>query len=195
MMTTLGALSLLAAPLSAKSTASTPRFADFRRCFMESEFGKKEQENLQEMQKQMEKSIGDLSAQIKEVQDKLANEDVLDSLSEEAVANLKTQQDTLMGEMQRYQMQFPQIVQQAQSQSVFAVREKAKEAAKELAAEKKYSAVLNEDQAFFFEAKLDVTDEVIKKLNAKFEQEQKEESAKVAKSEKAKKKADKNDKK
>ena len=184
MMTTLGALSLLAAPLSAKTTASTPRFADFRRCFMESDLGKREQERLQDMQQQMEKSIQDLSAQIKEVQEKLANEDTLDSMSEEAVANLKKEQETLMGEMQRYQMQFPQIIQQAQSQSIFAVREKANKAAKELAQEKKYSAVLNEEQAFFFEEKLDVTDQVISKLNAQFEKDQKEETVKAEKQKK-----------
>lgn len=179
MMITLGSLSLLASPLSAKASANTARFVDFRKCFLESNFGKQEQERFQEMQTQMEKSIKDLTAQLTEVQEKLNDEDVRDALSKKAEEELQEKQNTLTAELQRYQMQFPQILQQAQSQSFYMVREKAKNAATELATEKKLGCILSEDQAFFYKAELDVTAQVIEKLNKLYEKESQEASAKA----------------
>ena len=144
---------------------------------MESEFGKGEQENFKTMQSQMEKSIGEISEQLKKEQDELSNPDITDALTVEALDEKKAKVQTRAGELQRYQMQFPQILQQAQNQSFYTFREKVKEAASELANEKKYGCILNEEQAFFYKKELDVTDAVIVKLNKMH----KEESAKSEK--------------
>lgn len=193
LMTTLCVLSFSTAALSAKAPANAARITDFRRCFMESELGLKEQESFKAMQEQMEKSIKEVTDQLTDIQAKLSDEDVRDSLSKEAEDELMAKQKTLTGELQRYQMQFPQILQQAQNQAFYNFREKVKAAASELAAEKKYGCILNEEQAFFYKEELDVTDAVIAKLNkihqAEIKQEEKA-SAEAAKVEKKAKKAE-----
>jgi Skp family chaperone for outer membrane proteins len=200
LMTTVCALTLSSVSLIAKVPANAARVTDFRRCFMESELGKQEQESFKAMQEQMEKSVKEVTDQLTDIGAKLADEDILDSLSKEAEDELKAKQATLAGELQRYQMQFPQILQQAQNQSFYNFREKVKVAAAELASEKKYGCILNEEQAFFYKAELDVTDAVIAKLDKMNEEEAKKaekakaDAAKVnaeaAKAEKENKKAE-----
>ncbi|MCH9616849.1 MAG: hypothetical protein SP4CHLAM5_01230 [Chlamydiia bacterium] len=195
LMTTVCALTLSTATLAAKVPANAARVTDFRRCFMESELGKKEQENFKVMQEQMEKSVKEVTDQLTDIQAKLADEDIMDSLSKEAEDELKAKQATLTGELQRYQMQFPQILQQAQNQTFYQFREKVKAAATELAAEKKYGCILNEEQAFFYKAELDVTDAVIAKLDKMHEQEAEKAKVDAAKANAEAAKAEKENKK
>lgn len=169
-------LSIAALPLSAKSSSNSAKIVDFGRCYMESEFGKREQDNFNQMKDQMENSIKDLSDQLTEVQTKLDDEFIVDSLSPEAEKELNDKKNTLIGELQRYQMQYPQIMQNAQQQSVYAFAERVKAASKDLAKEKSYSLIMNKDQVFHYTEELDVTSDVIVRLDSMY----KTENAKAA---------------
>ncbi len=164
----LAVITAITLPLAAKPSQSSPRVVDFAKCFTESSFGKREQANFNQMKEQMEKAIQDLSEQMKETSAKLEDEFVRDSLSPEAEKDLQNKMQTLTGELQRYQQQYYYMLQQANMKTMNAMSEKVKQACHTLAEEKKYTLIMNQEQVFNYNSELDVTADVIVKLNEMF---------------------------
>jgi len=161
----LAVLSSLTLSLTAKPSNTSARVVDFTKCFTDSSYGKREQANFNQMKEQMEKAIQDLSEQMKESAAKLDDEFVRDALSPEAEAELQTKLQTLSGELQRYQQQYYYMLQQANMKTMQTMSEKVKEASHSIAQEKKYPLVMNQEQVFHYTSDLDITSEVISKLD------------------------------
>ncbi len=158
-------------PLAAKSSKNSARVVDFAKCFADSAFGKREQENFNQMKDQMEKAIQDLTNQMKEASAKLEDEFVRDSLSPEAEKELQNKAQALSIDLQRHQQQYYYMLQQANMKTMSTMSDKIKIASHTLAEEQKYSLIINQDQVFHYTADLDVTPQVIVELNKMYDAE------------------------
>lgn len=170
LLTCVAVLSTAALPLTAKNNESA-RVVDFAKCYTSSQFGIREQNSFNQMKEQMEKAIKDLNDQMTETSAKLDDEFVRDALSPEAEKELQEKMQTLTGELQRYQQQYYYMLQQANMKTMNVMAEKVKAASTALAKQKKYSIILNKDQVFHYTEELDVTEDVISKLDEMFEKE------------------------
>lgn len=139
----------------------------------DSKYGKQEQAQFEQLSKQMEKLIKDVESQLQEIAGKLNDTDYLDSISPEAEKELKMQFGALQEEMQRYQQQAMQTMQQANMRIIQSMSEKVGTAAKKIAEEKHLAFVMNKDAVFYYDPKNDVTQAVIQELDTNFAKEEK----------------------
>lgn len=158
-------------PLMAKQSADTARIVDFGKCYTDSQYGKREQENFTAMKSQMEAAIKELSDQMTEASAKLEDEFTRDSLSPEAEKKLQEEMQTLSSELQRYQQQYYYMLQQANMKTMNVMADKIKEASGSIAKEKHYSLIVNKEQVFHYTPDLEITDAVIIKLDDMFKTE------------------------
>jgi len=158
-------------PLMAKQSADTARIVDFGKCYTDSQYGKREQENFTSMKNQMEAAIKELSDQMTEASAKLDDEFTRDSLSPEAEKKLQEEMQTLSSELQRYQQQYYYMLQQANMKTMNIMADKIKEASGNIAKENHYSLIVNKEQVFHCTPDLEITGEVIVKLDEMFKKE------------------------
>jgi len=158
-------------PLMAKQSADTARIVDFGKCYTDSQYGKREQENFTSMKNQMEAAIKELSDQMTEASAKLDDEFTRDSLSPEAEKKIQEEMQTLSSELQRYQQQYYYMLQQANMKTMNIMADKIKEASGNIAKENHYSLIVNKEQVFHCTPDLEITGEVIVKLDEMFKKE------------------------
>ena len=144
---------------------------NFGKCIETSKYGQFEQKQFETIRNQMQKSIQDLDEQLNASATKLQDKDFLDSLSPEAETELKQKFSQLGEELQRYQSQYYQIMQQANMKLMHTVAELINEASSNVAKKAHLSLVLNKDAAFHYMETLDITDEVIVDMDKKFDKE------------------------
>jgi outer membrane protein len=144
---------------------------NFGKCIETSKYGQYEQKQFETIRGQMQKSIQDLDEQLNATATKLQDKDFIDSLSPEAEKELKIKFQNLGEELNRYQSQYYQIMQQANMKLMHTVADLINEASEQVAKKAHLSLVLNKDAAFHFSSALDITDEVIKEMDGKFEKE------------------------
>ncbi|OGN62159.1 MAG: hypothetical protein A3F09_03020 [Chlamydiae bacterium RIFCSPHIGHO2_12_FULL_49_11] len=169
---TLSALALIGT--SPSFAAALPEKAsigivNFTKCITDSTYGKQEQTNFENVRTQLNKTLEDLEKQLGETQNKLSNQEILDSLSPEAEKELHAKLKSLNDEMGRYQAQYSQILQQANMQIVQKIMSQIQKASDQVAKKHSLEVVLNKDVAFFFAPSLDVTDEVIVQMNQNYD--------------------------
>ncbi len=159
--------------LSATSvTAAEPPFigaANFATCITESKIGKKEQENMEGMRKQMSGMIEDTEKELREIATKFEDTEYLDSLSPKAEEELKTKFQTLQEDLNRYQNQFYQVLNHANYQMMQKMNNNISKAAEKVAAEKHLDYVLNKEACFYIRPDLDVTHMIITEMDKNFE--------------------------
>ena len=117
--------------------------------------------------------LGDTEKQLNEVAQKLQDQDYLDGLSPEGETELKGRFQALNEEMQRYQQQFYQVLQQANTKLVQTMASKINDASKSVAKDYKIPLILSKEAAFFYDEKFDITQVVINQLNEEFESDSK----------------------
>ena len=144
---------------------------NFGKCIETSKYGQFEQKQFETIRVQMQKSIQDLDEQLNASATKLQDKDFIDSLSPEAEHELKQKFQQLGEELQRYQSQYYQIMQQANMKLMQTVAELINEASGNVAKKAHLSLVLNKDAAFHYMDTLDITDEVILDMDKKFDKE------------------------
>jgi outer membrane protein len=142
-------------------------------CFVESKAGKKEQESLEGLRKQMSTMIEDSEKELKELSAKFEDTEFLDSLSPKAEEELKLKYQTLQEDLNRYQGQFYQVLQQAQYQVVHRLTNYIAKASEEIAKEKNLSYVINKEACFYIRSDLEVTQDIISQMDKHFELEKK----------------------
>lgn len=161
------ALGLIAASnLSAEFNVGV---VDFAKCITESKLGKQEQEGFEKVRNQMQKAVEDLNSQLTETAKKLEDEELLDSLSPEAEKELKAKFQSLNEELNRYQSQYYQVMQQANMRVMHVIGEQVNKASDAVAKQKQLSLVINKEAAFQFNPGLEVTDLVIAEMNNEFD--------------------------
>jgi outer membrane protein len=170
-MKSLYALTMLLAASSLQAVSFGT--VNFTTCVTDSKFGKQEQAQFEAMRDQMEKLIKDAEKQLTELAGKLQDTDYLDSLSPEAEQSLKVQLGTLQEEMQRYQNQAMQVMNQANMKLVQVMSDRVNTASKTVAMQKKLDFVINKDALFYYLPESEVTKDVIQELDKSFDSTQK----------------------
>ena len=159
------------AGLKAADKALNIGIVNFTKCIETSKYGQYEQKQFETVRNQMQKAIQDLDEQLNATATKLQDKDFLDSLSPEAEKELKGKFQQLGEELQRYQSQYYQVMQQANMKLMHTVADLINEASESVAKKAHLSLVLNKDAAFHYMATLDVTEDVITEMDKKFEKE------------------------
>lgn len=159
---------LLAGTASAAENIMTG-VVNFTTCITDSKQGKKEQENLEMLRKQMSSLIENTEKELKEISSKFEDTEYLDSLSPKAEEELKIRFQTLQEELGRYQNQFYQVLNHANYQMVQKMSSTISVAAKQVAEKNKLDYVINKEACFYIRPDLDVTNQVISEMDKKFE--------------------------
>lgn len=146
---------------------------------METKLGKQEQASFETMRKQFASLLEDTEKQLRDLNEKLSDKDTLDGLSPEAEAEMKNKFAQLSEEMNRYQQQYYQFMQQGQHKIMQAVFGGITQASEKIAATKGYSMILNKQACFYSAPTLDVTADMIKEMDKNFEDEAKKQTAAV----------------
>lgn len=154
-------------------------------CMEKSKFASAKREEIETFGKELQVKLESLHKEYKEVEDKLKNTEYVDSITPEAEKALENEKAAKAQKLGMAQSEFSQMMQQKQMEFYQALQENIGEASQQIAQEKKLDNIASKDLFFFFDQKLDVTDEVISKMDELFEQ--KEFEAKKATSELAKK--------
>jgi outer membrane protein len=142
---------------------------NFSTCITDSKYGKKEQENFENLRKQLSGLIEDTEKEIKDLSAKFEDTEYLDSLSPKAEEEMKTRLQTLNEDMSRYQGQFYQVMQQANMQLIHKMSTQIARASEKVAKDKKIDYVINKEACFYFKPELDLTSQVISEMDKNFE--------------------------
>ncbi|HSX03712.1 MAG TPA: OmpH family outer membrane protein [Rhabdochlamydiaceae bacterium] len=163
-----------AAQVDAKGQAGIVNFAS---CMTESKVGKKEQASFESLKKQMGTLLEDTEKQLNEISTKFNDPEYMDGLSPEAEEELKNKARMLNEEMNRYQQQYYQVLQQANMKILQAMSTNIQAASEKVAKEKQLTMVINKEACFFYTPALDVTSLVVAEMDKTFEVEAKKQSA------------------
>lgn len=151
----------------AQSTVGVVNFAD---CMSESKVGKQEQSSFESLKNQMTSLLEDTEKQINEIATKFNDPDFMDGLSPEAEEEMKNRFRGLNEEMNRYQNQYYQVLNQANMKIVQTMGANIQEAAQKVAQDKKLTMVVNKEACFFHTPNLDVTNFVIAEMDRVYDQ-------------------------
>lgn len=142
---------------------------NFMTCITDSKIGKKEQENLENLRKQMFSLMENTEKELKEISAKFEDTEYLDSLSPKAEEELKVKYQTLQEDLGRYQNQFSQILNQANYQMIQKMSSSISNASEKVAKSRKLDYVLNKEACFYIASDLDVTSLVINEMDKSYE--------------------------
>ncbi|HUD01890.1 MAG TPA: OmpH family outer membrane protein [Rhabdochlamydiaceae bacterium] len=149
---------------------------NFENIFMETKLGKQEQASFETMRKQFTTLLEDTEKQARELNDKLQDKDTLDGLSPEAEQEMRGKFAQLSEEMNRYQQQYYQFMQQGQQKIMQTVFGGISQASEKLAAAKGYTMILNKHSCFYNAPALDVTSDMVKEMDKNYEDEAKKQA-------------------
>jgi outer membrane protein len=152
-------------------------FANFKTCIEKSKMGQQEQVAFESMKNQMESILEEKEKSINEIAEKFNDPDYLDSLAPEAETELKRKFRALTQELQQQQQQYYNTLTQANTKVVQKLTETINTAAAEVAKDKKLDFILNEEGCFFANQALNVSNDLVAKLDAIYEKETKEKPA------------------
>ncbi len=161
----------LTAALSAQSFAADTQvgIVNFASCMTDSKLGKQEQANFENLKKQMTTLLEDTDKQVKELTDKFNDQEYLDGLSPDAEKELKNKFQALNEDLQRYQNQYYQVMNQANVRVIQVMSNSISEASEKVAKAKKLGMVVNKEACFFYSTGLEVTPDVIAEMDRVFE--------------------------
>jgi outer membrane protein len=142
---------------------------DFSNCITESKAGKKEQENMENLRKQMSTLVENTEKELREITAKFDDVEYLDSLSPKAEEDLKMKHQALQEDLGRYQQQIYQVLNHANYQMVHKMISTISTAAEKIAQEKGLDYVMNRESCFYVRPDLDVTSLVVAEMDKTFE--------------------------
>jgi outer membrane protein len=164
---------LAAGSLFGADASSKVGIVNFATCATDSKLGKQEQGSFETMKKQMTSLIEDTEKQLRELSEKAKDKDFLDGLSPEAQQEMGVKFQNLNDELNRYQQQYYQVMQQANYKMYQTITGSINAAAEKVAASKGLNMVLNKEACFHFANSLDMTADVIKEMDKLFDKDAK----------------------
>ncbi len=169
----LSAMTVLGLTAVSANGVENPLFGvvNFGTCITDSKVGKKEQENMENMRKQMTSMIEEREKEYKEIAAKLEDSEYLDSLSPKAEEELKNRFQALQEELGQSQNQYYQILQHTQYQVMNKMNASIAKASEKIAKEKNLAYVINENLCYYVRPDMDVTLAVIGEMDKSFDQE------------------------
>lgn len=169
-ITALFASFLIFSPMAVvKAHAEKCGVVNFKECVEKSKSGMHEQSSFEALKKQAEEVMKEKEKTLSEVTSKLNDPDYLDSLSQEAKAELQHKYRSISQEMAQQQQQLYQTLTQANYKVVQKLTEEVNDAAKVVAQNENFDLIINEDASFYYSAALDITDKIIKEMNNSFD--------------------------
>jgi len=172
-------MSLLTTAGAAAPAETPPQvgIVNFATCINESKLGKEEQASFEGLKKQLSSLLEETEKQLSDISAKFNDPEYLDGLSPEAEEELKTKFRTLSEEMNRYQNQYYQVLNQANMKIVQNMSTNINSAAEKVAKDKQLTMVINKDACFFFTPQLEITPLVVAEMDRVYEQEAKQKAA------------------
>ena len=164
-------LSLLLSSAAFSAEAQNLGVVNFGTCVSDSKLGQQEQASFETLKKQMTMTMEETEKQLTDLTAKFNDPDYLDGLSPEAEEDLKTKFRTLNEDLNRYQNQYYQVMNQANMRIVQTLSTSINNASEKVAKEKKFNMVLNKDACFYYVPSLDVTTQVIAQMDKDFKPE------------------------
>lgn len=152
----------------AAESSSPYGIVNFSTCVSDSKMGKQEQDAFEALKQQLSMQIEGTEKQLNDIAAKFNDPDYLDGLSPEAEEDLKNKFRMLNEEMNRYQNQYYQTMNQANMRIVQNLSTAIGAASAKVAKEKKLSLVLNKDACFYYADSLDITKTVIAEMDKSF---------------------------
>lgn len=149
------------------------RYVNFKVCVEKSKIGKQEQAGFETLKKQMETMLSEKEKTLNDMADKLEDPDYLDSLSPEAETELKRKFRSLSQETNQQQSQYLQALQQANFKILEKLDDFISRAAEIVAKKNGYNAIMNDDNTFYYDKDLDISNEMIVSMDELFEKEPK----------------------
>ncbi len=160
---------LLAAGTVVADEPSLIGVVNFTSCITDSKLGKKEQENMENIRKQLSSLMEDTEKEMREIASKFEDAEYLDSLSPKAEEELKVKFQTLQEDLGRYQNQFYQVLNHANYQMIQKMNGNIAKASEKIAKQKKLDYVMNKEACFFIRPDLDVTTLVISEMDKTYD--------------------------
>jgi len=172
-------IALTALGLSAQGFAAdaTVGVVNFTTCVTDSKMGKQEQASFESLKNQMGTLLQETEKQLTEISQKFNDPDYMDGLSPEAEEDLKNKFRALSEDMNRYQNQYYQVLNQANMRIMQNINTTINAAAEKVAKDKHLTMVINKEACFFFTPQLEVTPLVIAEMDKNFEIEAKKQAA------------------
>lgn len=164
---------------AAADTKPSVGVVNFANCMSESKLGKQEQASFESLKKKMTSLLEDTEKQINEIAAKFNDAEYMDGLSPEAEDELKNKFRALNEEINRYQNQYYQVLNQANMKIIQSMGANIQEASQKVAASKSLTMVMNKEACFFFVPTLDVTNLVIAEMDRDFDQKSKAQAANI----------------
>lgn len=161
----------------AGETSPSIGVVDFAKCVTDSKQGKQEQNSFESLKNQMSGVLQETEKQLTEISANLNDTEFLDGLSPEAEEELKIKFRTLNEEMNRYQNQYYQVLNQANMRVIQSLSAMINSASEKVAKEKKLHLIFNKEACFFISDKFDVTQFVIAEMDKTFDIESKKQAA------------------
>ncbi len=163
------AASLALCGLASAADSVSYGIVNFTNCVTDSKLGKEEQASFENLKKQFTSHLEETEKQITELSSKFNDREYMDGLSPEAEEEMKTKIRTLNEELNRYQNQYYQVLNQANMRVIQAISTGINTAAEKVSKEKKLSMVLNKDACFFYSPTLDVTNLIVAEMDKAYE--------------------------
>jgi outer membrane protein len=161
----------------AAETQNDVGIVNFATCIADSKLGKQEQASFETLKKQMSSLLEDTEKQLNDLSAKFNDPEFLDGLSPEAEEEMKNKFRTLNEELNRYQNQYYQVLNQANMRVIQTLSTGINTAAERVAKDKKLSMVVNKEACFYCIPTLDVTDFIITEMDKNFDTEAKKQAA------------------
>src|ERR1700722_2076045 len=158
---------------AAPSAPQNVGVVNFASCITDSKLGKQEQASFEALKKQLSTLLEDTDKQLVEINNKLGDQEFMDGLSPEGEDELKNKFRMLSEELNRYQAQYYQVLNQANMRIVQFLQGNIATAAEKVAKEKRLTMVVNKEACFFYSPQLEVTSLVVNEMDKVFEQESK----------------------
>ncbi len=156
--------------VSAADTASPLKvgMVNFRIVLEKSKLGKQEYNSFEGMKMQMAAILEEKEKALIDLHSKVKDPDYLDGLSQEAEAELSRKFQMLQEELGQLRNQYMQTLNQANMRIMQKLTSKISEASQLVAKEKGLDVVFNEDGCFFCSEKLDISKDIVAKLDELF---------------------------
>lgn len=153
-----------------------------KKCLENSKLGKQEQSNFEKMKQQMESILQEKEKTLEDIESKLNDDDYMDSISEDAAGELKRKRRSIRNEGMQLQNQYMQTLQQANLKIIQRLTDSIGKASALVAQEsvngQSLDLIFTDEACTYYSPRLDVTDQVVAKMNAIFDAEQKENTSK-----------------
>ncbi|MDN3509487.1 MAG: OmpH family outer membrane protein [Candidatus Neptunochlamydia sp.] len=146
---------------------------NYGNCVINSKYGKQEQESFEKLREQMTKLMTDIEKQLNNIAIKFQDPEFIDSLSPEAEQEMKARFNSLNEELNRYQNQYMQVMQQANMKLMQTMNNHISKASETIAKKKKIPIVVKEEACFFYNPSFDITTSIIEQMDKSYTKESK----------------------